>query len=290
MPDPPPAAPVHRNGLGILFLLGAFGCFTLMDAMAKILAVRYDPVQIVWTRYVVNTVLVFAVFTPRLTTLLPARQPGLQILRSVAQLSTVLTFFVALQYIGLAEATALADLNPVLVTLGAALFLGERLGPRRIVGIIVAFVGAMIIIRPGAGVFHPASLLALATAVLFAAGMLLTRLIQRDGLATSVLWSAAIGLICSSVAVPFFWTPIQAQDLWVMLALGVFGTVGMAMIIKGYSLGEATALAPFGYTGLIWATLWGVLFFGQIPDIHTIIGALVIVGAGIYVWARERRA
>ncbi|TQS72552.1 DMT family transporter [Rhodobacteraceae bacterium] len=272
----------------MLCVLAAFACFTLMDAVAKLLSQTYAPVQIVWIRYVFNTAILLMVFAPRLRRILPSRQPRLQIVRGAAQLCTVLLFFVAIGYIGLAEATALADLNPVLVTLGAAVFLGERLGVRRVGGIIFAFIGAMIIIRPGPGVFHPASLLALGTAVTFAAGMLLTRKLTRDNFGTSLVWSALVGLFGSSLIVPFFWTAINPADLWLMAGLGLSGALGQAFIIKGYSLGEASALAPMGYTGLIWATLWGILFFGQYPDAWTMSGALVIVGAGLYVWSRER--
>ncbi|MER5170344.1 DMT family transporter [Thioclava sp. GXIMD2076] len=278
-----------RNGLGMLCVLGAFACFTLMDAMAKGLSRQYDPVQIVWLRYLSNTLLLVAIFAPRLHRLLPSRQPGLQIARGLMQLATVLLFFTAIQFIGLAEATALADLNPVLVTLGAALFLGEKLGPRRLLGIAAAFCGAMIIIRPGPGVFHWASLLALGTAISFAGGMLITRLIQKDGLITSLLWGAIIGLIGSSLALPFVWRPISADTLLPILGLGLTGAIGQGFIVKAYSIAEASSLAPLGYTGLIFATLWGIVFFGQYPDLWTVTGALVIVSAGLYVWWRENR-
>ncbi|WP_406736397.1 DMT family transporter [Thioclava sp. GXIMD4215] len=278
-----------RNGFGMICVLCAFACFTLMDACAKGLSQHYDPVQIVWLRYLTNTALLLLVFAPRLGRLLPARQPRLQVLRGAMQLTTVLLFFTAIQSIGLAEATALADLNPVLVTLGAALFLRERLGPRRLMGIGFAFCGAMIIIRPGPGVLDWAALYALGTAICFAGGMLITRMIQRDGLITSLIWGALVGLIGSSLALPFVWRPIAAETLWPILGLGLSGAIGQGFLVKGYSIAEASSLAPFGYTGLIFATLWGILFFGQYPDGWTVVGALVIVGAGLYVWWRENR-
>jgi len=282
------AAP--RPGRGIALLLAALVLFTLMDAAAKHLGTRYHPAQVVWARFAVNSLILLAIFGPRIPRLIRSRQPGTQVLRALAQLATVVLFFGAIRYIGLAEAAALTDLNPVLITLGAALFLGEKLGPRRLIGIGVAFAGAMIILRPGVGVMHPAALLALAAAFSYTAGALLTRVVRGDGLATSMLWSALVGTTLSSLAVPFFWQPVAMGDLWIFLALGILGTAGQGLLILAFSEAEAGTLAPFGYTGLIFSSVWGFVFFNQLPDGWTVLGAAVIVAAGLYVWARERQA
>ncbi|MFD2439657.1 EamA family transporter [Paracoccus kondratievae] len=89
---------------------------------------------------------------------------------------------------------------------------------------------------------------------------------------------------------PFFWQPVAMGDLWAFLLLGCFGTAAQALLIRAFSLAEAAAIAPFGYTGLVWAGFWGWLFWGNLPDIWTVVGALIIVGAGLYVWMREARA
>ena len=118
----------------------------------------------------------------------------------------------------------------------------------------------------------------------------LTRIVREDSTATSVLWSAMVGTVITSCAVPFFWQPIQSGDIWAFLLIGALGTVAQALLIRAFALAEAAAIAPFGYTGLVWAGLWGWIFWGAIPDRWTIIGALIVVGAGIYVWMREARA
>nr|WP_247740315.1 MULTISPECIES: DMT family transporter [unclassified Paracoccus (in: a-proteobacteria)] len=278
-----------QQGLGILLICGAVLCFTMMDATAKHLTQSYHPGQVVWARFIVNVAILVLLFRSRIPALLRTRHPGLQFGRALTQLASVGLFFTSLQFIGLAEATAIMDTNPVLITLGAALFLGERIGLRRVMGIAAALVGAMIIIRPGMGVFQSAALLPLIGAFTYAAGALLTRVVRGDSTATSVLWSALVGATLTSVAVPFFWQPVAAADLWAFAALGLFGTISQTLLIRAFAIAEAGVLAPFGYTGLVWAGLWGWLFFGQLPDRWTIVGAVIIVGAGLYVWSREAR-
>ncbi|WP_415183962.1 DMT family transporter [Phaeovulum sp.] len=289
-PDPAPSAIIAPSGRGVLILLAALLAFALMDATAKHLGTRYHPAQVVWARFVVNALILALIFRTRLPRLLITRQPRVQLLRALTQVATVVLFFISIRSIGLAEAAALLDLNPVLITLGAALFLGERLGPRRLIGIAVAFCGAMIILRPGAGVMDPAALLALAGAFTYAAGALLTRVLRTESIATSMLWSALVGTVLSTLAVPLFWQPVALGDLWLFVALGLCGALGQALLIRAFTLTEAGTLAPFGYAGLIFSSFWGWMFFNQLPDRWTVVGALVIVGAGLYVWAREKAA
>ncbi|MFD2439656.1 DMT family transporter [Paracoccus kondratievae] len=165
---------------GIVLLLLAIVLFTLMDATGKYLSARYHPVQVVWARFITNLVIVMVIFAPRLRSTFASSRPVVQFFRGVTQFGSILLFFCALQFIGLAEATAIMDINPVLITLGAAIFLGESIGIRRLLGILTALCGAMIIIRPGAGVFHPAALFALVAAFTYAAGAILTRIARTD--------------------------------------------------------------------------------------------------------------
>lgn len=283
-------APRSTQMQGILLLLLAIFCFTLMDATAKHLTQIYHPVQVIWMRFAANLALVLLVVGKNLGRTLRSRRPVIQLWRGLTQLGSIGLFFTALQYIGLAEATAIMDINPVLITLAAAIFLGESIGLRRVLGIIVALCGALIIIRPGAGVFQPAALLPLLGAFTYAAGAVLTRLAREDSTSTSILWSALFGTVATSLLVPFFWQPIAMQDVWAFVLLGLFGSAAQVMLIKAFAMAEAAAIAPFGYTGLIWAGLWGWLFWGNLPDRWTVIGALIIVGAGLYVWTREARA
>ena len=287
---PAPRTPRQTQTTGILLLLASVFLFTLMDATGKHLTGSYHPAQIIWARMALNLAIVLVIFAPRLGRVIRSRSPALQVGRGLTQLGSIACFFTAIQFIGLAEATAIMDINPVLITLGAALFLGERIGLRRIMGIAVALAGALIIIRPGAGVLHPAAVLPLIGAFSYAAGAVMTRMVRGDSTATSILWSTGVATLGASLVAPFVWQPIQPGDLWAFAAMGAFGTAAQALLIRAFSLAEAAAVAPFGYTGLIWAGLWGWLFFGVVPDLWTFVGAAIIVAAGLYVWAREAQA
>ncbi len=264
--------------------------FTLLDAAAKGLIRDYSAPQVVWARFLGQVLIVLVILRARVPAMLRTAYPGLHFLRAVFQVTTAALFFASLNHVGLAEATALTDTSPVLVTLGAALFLGERLGPRRLIGIGVALTGALIIVRPGAGVFTWWALLPLAAAVSFAANSLLTRRIgQYEPVWTAMLWGGILGTLAFGAALPEVWKPVATADLPLFIFVGVIGTLGQVLMIRSLSIAEAGVVAPFSYIGVVFATFWGALFFAEYPDRWTVIGALVIVGAGLYVWHRETR-
>jgi drug/metabolite transporter (DMT)-like permease len=276
------------TGRGILLMLAGIVCFTLLDAVAKDLTGRYPVLQVLWARIALQLLLVVLILRAAVRRHIVTASPGLHVARALTQLGAGAFFFAALPHIGLAEATALADLNPVLVTLGAALLLGERLGPRRIAAVAVALFGGLIIIRPGVGVFTPAALLPLGCAVCYAANSLLTRAVgMRDGVWTAMLWTSLVATAVCSLGLPFVAVPVAAGDLWRFAAIGALGTLAQLCVIRSLSLAEASVTAPFTYFGILMATVWGMVFFGEWPDAATVVGALVIVGSGLYVWHRE---
>lgn len=272
----------------ILLMVMAIFCFTLMDASAKALAPRIGILPTVWARYAGQMALVLVLVAPRLKAVAQTTQPVLQFLRSILLMSATAFFFTGISLIPLSDAAALMALNPVLITLGAAVFLGEPLGVRRIGGIIVALIGALIIIRPGSSMFSLSALLPLAAAGCYSAYSLLTRRLGPDeDVWTSLFYTGLVGTVLLSLAVPFVW---QTPDLiaWGLIGMiTLFGTFGQLALIRAFSQGEAGMLAPYSYTGLVFAALWGALFFSELPDAWTMFGALVIAGAGLYVWHRE---
>jgi drug/metabolite transporter (DMT)-like permease len=277
-----------RNG--ILLMLLAILMFTAMDALAKGLVARYPTAQVVWVRFLGQLVIVALILNLRLPVYARTKMPRLHVLRAFFQLGATGFFFLSLNYIGLAEATALTDLNPVLITLGAALFLGERLGPRRIAGVLAAMIGAMVIIRPGLSVFTPAALLPLCCAVSYAAAALLTRKVGTSESAwTAMIWGPAVGTVALTLAAPFYWQPFALDDLPLLAVLAALGTGAQLCMIRSFSITEASVVAPFGYVGILLATLWGIVLYDEWPDALTLLGAAIIVAAGLYVWHRETR-
>jgi len=197
-------------------------------------------------------------------------------------------FFFSVANIGLTEATAIMNINPVIITLGAAVFLGEKIGLRRALGIGAALIGALIIIRPGSDVFSPFAVLPLIAAFAYSAYNITTRFVGRnEDPWTSLLYTALFGAVIMTIAVPFYWQPLDLTSALLMVMLAGFGTLSQLLLIRALAIGEAGMLAPFAYTGLIFATVWGVVFFNEYPDGWTVVGAAVIVAAGVYVWYRE---
>ena len=270
-------------------MIGAVFCFASMDATAKYLMKEIGPAQTIWARYTVQALLVTVLILPKISIYGKTKYPKLQFVRSVALMMATTLFFFAFSRLGLAEASAIFNISPVLITLGAFLFLREQIGPRRVIGILVSLLGALIIIRPGSGVFTIYAILPLGAAIFYSTYSLATRFVGTDESPwTSLFYSAIFGAICYSIYIVFHWNPMSNNALLLTIIIGLFGTAGHICLIKALTLGEASLVAPFIYTNLLFTTIWGVVLFGNFPDFWTIAGALIIVAAGIYVWARDR--
>ena len=263
-------------------------CMASMDVMAKILGHSIPVAQIVWLRFVSQALLVGGGLIIARRALFTSAHIKLHMLRGLATTFSSYMFFLGIIYLPLADATALIQLGPVMVTLGAVFVLGETIGRRRIVAIAVAFLGAMLIIRPGSSVMSPASAFPMLGAVGFTVYALATRFVRSDGPWTALFLQGVFGTIFSSVMVPFFWQPIPLAEIPIVAALIGFGILGHLLMIRAFAAAPAGDIAPFGYAGLLFAVIFGLVLFGETPDGFTLLGAVVIVTAGIYVWYRER--
>jgi len=280
---------MKATSLPILLMIGAVFCFASMDATAKYLMKEIGPAQTIWARYTVQAVIVTVFILPKINVYVRTNYPKLQFLRSVALMMATTLFFFAFSRLGLAEASAIFNISPVLITLGAFLFLREQIGPRRLIGIIVSLLGALLIIRPGTGVFSIYALLPLGAAIFYSTYSLATRFVGTDESPwTSLFYSAIFGALCYSIYIAFYWNPMSNNAILLTIIIGLFGTAGHICLIRALSIGEASLVAPFIYTNLLFTTTWGFVLFGNLPDFWTIVGALIIVAAGIYVWARDR--
>jgi drug/metabolite transporter (DMT)-like permease len=279
---------------GILYMLAtAVITFPALNASVKYLADEYSLVQIIWVRSVIHLLWMVVLFMPGLgLKLFATRRLGLQLTRSLLQLISLVTFVVGLLYIPMTTATTIFFTGPLLVVALAVPLLGERVGVRRWMAVLVGFVGALVIIRPGADSMDWATLLILASAFFYALYQILTRrAADYDDFRVSAVYTILIALVVSSVAVPFYWeTPIGWLDWLVFGGLGILGGLGHLFVIKAYEHAPASVIGPFDYGQLIGATIIGYLVFAEFPDLWTWAGAAIIIVSGIYIARREARA
>jgi drug/metabolite transporter (DMT)-like permease len=277
-------------GRGILCALAAWLLFAGMDACSKQLAESYSIVQILWVRFV-SLVLIAAWLARRQggNAALRTRRFWLQSARSLLLVVEIGLFILTITVLPLAEAHAILAVTPLLVTALSVPLLGERVGIRRWSAIGVAFVGMLIILRPGFGALHPMALVALLCALMFALYQILTRIVSRDDPPmTTLFYTALVGVIGLSLIGPFYWTAPDPFG-WALFGLvALLGASGHFLLIKALQLAPASVLQPYSYTMLIWATVVGFVVFGNLPDLATVTGAAVIAASGIYAFARER--
>ena len=218
---------------------------------------------------------------------------GLHISRGAIHTVGMMLWFVALPLTTLAEITALGFTGPIFVTIGAALFLREDVRLRRWMAVIVGFIGAMIIIRPGFSALHLGVICILVSTPIFSASNLISKALARtDSASTIVIWQNLVIVVCAAPLAIWFWqTPSWTDLLW-FLAAGACGTMGHICQQRGYQLADITLLQPIGFLSLIWNTLLGFFLFFQTPDAWTFVGAAIIFGSAMYISHREavRRA
>ena len=273
---------------GTLLFLTTLFLFSIMDAIAKGLTDRYHPLQVVWARYTSQTVIAFVVLAPFLTKLLRTKHIGLQLIRSAFLFGATMSFFTSLKYIPISSATAVFEIAPLFITILSFFVLGEKVGLRRWIGVFVGLIGAMVIIRHGTEVFSFVALLPALAAFCFSGYAISTRFLGADESPwTSFLYTALIGCIASCLIVPTVWETPSLRDAGFMTSMGVVGGIGHYLLIRAFTITEASYLAPFGYVTLLFNGLWGFLFFFEVPDTPTILGAAIIISAGVYVWYRE---
>lgn len=261
---------------------------SVMDVMAKTVGTHVPVGQIVWLRFVTQAVLIGFFLLNIKQKPFESRHLKLHALRGLATTLSSFLFFLGVIHLPLADATALIQLGPVAVTVGAVLFLGEKIGRRRLAGILVAFLGAIFIIRPDTSIMSSASLYPIFGTLGFAFYALVTRFVRVDGPWVSLFLQGFFGAIFSSLFVPFVWKPIPATQLPALSILVLAGIIGHLFMIKAFSSAPASIIAPFGYAGLLFATLFGVIIFKEVPDLMTMFGAMTIVSAGLYVWYRDK--
>ncbi|MFT5112145.1 MAG: drug/metabolite transporter (DMT)-like permease [Parasphingorhabdus sp.] len=272
--------------------LAAWLIVPIMDGIAKYLGDFLPVVQIVWARFFFHFIWVTPLMLWRHgPTGFITPRPRLQIGRGVFLLCATSCFFTGIRYIPLADAVAIVFVAPLLVLLFSSIWLREKIGWLQIAGVVSGLIGVLIIQRPGFEEFHWASLLMLATAVFFAAFIVSTRALAGSApQLVTLVYQSIMGLVLSSVLVPFFWVSPTPQHWILMICIGPIAATTHLLLIKAHERGEASKLAPIAYSEIIMALIIGYFVFGDFPDFWTGIGASIIITVSFLVtWPGARR-
>ncbi len=283
-----PMGRVDRPFRGILLLMSSTIFLASSDAMAKYLAKSLPPIQISWLRFAMFA-LIMVIVMVRHPRALKSLNPGIQALRGLAMLLSSVFFISGLQFLPIAEASATTFVAPIFVTGLSILFLGEKVGKRRWASTLIGLVGVMIIVKPGTAAFHPAAILPILSALGWAVTLVLTRRISGgDNVITTMAYTALVGFMVLSAIVPLYWVTPSWQQVAIGACIGIAATMGHWIVVLAFRYADASVLAPFSYSQLVWVTLLGVVMFNEVPDVGTICGAAVIIGSGLYTAHRER--
>jgi len=269
----------------ILINLSAWMIVPIMDALAKYLSWSMPVLQITWGRYfftVVFTLSFMLIFFRKY--LVWSKNPKLQLIRGIILLSANILFFYSISVISLAKALTLAFIHPLIVTALSPVLLNEKVDIRRWIAVLMGFIGALIVIRPGFLEFNLASLAAFGTGVCYGFYLMITRkLSDTDNPLLTLLFTGVVGGIIMTSVMPVVWVS-PTPNQWVMLAcIGLVASVAHGFIIISYRYADASKLAPLSYSEIITNIILGYYIFSDFPDLFTFIGLFIIMMSGIYV-------
>lgn len=282
----------NNTQLGIMLMIATTFVFAMQDGISQHLAREYNVMMIVMVRYWFFAAFVITIAARAkggLRHAVRTEQPKLQMFRGVLLAAEICIAVQGFVYLGLIESHAVFACYPLMIAALSGPILGERVGWRRWAAIGVGFIGMLIILQPGTGVFSPLALIPLASALMFALYGLLTRYVARkDSAETSFFWTGVSGVVVMTLAGAVFWEPMSGADWWWMALLCLTGAGGHFLLIKTYEVAEASAVQPFAYLQLVWASSLGFLVFAETLRLNVAIGAALIISAGIFTLLRER--
>ncbi|SDF05541.1 DMT family transporter [Sulfitobacter delicatus] len=278
--------------LGIMLMVATTMVFAVQDGLSRHLAENYNVLMVVMIRYWFFAAFVITLALRKAGGIRKAAattQPAVQILRGVLLSAQICTMVLGFTILGLVESHAVFTCYPLLVAALSGPILGEKVGWRRWAAIGVGFIGVLIILQPGYRVVDPAAAIPLLGAAMFAVYGLLTRYVaRRDNTATSFFWTGVTGAVVMTAVGVWFWEPMSPGNWLLMGTLCVTGVTGHWLLIRCYEVAEASAVQPFAYTQLIFTVIIGLSVFGEVLRANVVIGAGVIVAAGLFTLWRER--
>jgi drug/metabolite transporter (DMT)-like permease len=285
--------PDNREVLrGIVLAVLASVLFGAVDGTSKILAPTQSVAQIVWARYALALPVVLATVRPsEWMSLFSTRHPWLQIVRGITPLTISVGMVLGVHYLPLADATVLLFAGPFIVVVLSAPFLGEHVPTASWIGVGVGFLAVLLVARPGFSALSHYALLPLASAIFYALLQLITRSLGAAGekATTTLAWTLLVGGLLSTPFAAATWVHVTQGEWLLMIGLGLVFGVSQLLMIRAFTLAPAGLLQPFNYVQLISAAIFGVVVFGDVPDVWTLVGIAMIICAGIYV-ARSRAA
>lgn len=275
------------RGIGLVLLAAVF--FSSSDVVSKYLAADLPALQITWIRYATFTAIMLAIVSRSRGIHLRTRRPILHILRGCGLVCSSIIFVMGLRYLPVADATATGFVTPLFVTALSIPLLGERVGWRRWTATLVGLLGVLVVVRPGGQNFDITSLLPVVSALSWAFGLIFTRMMSNtESPISTMTYSALVGLVVSSLIIPFWWQTPTPQQLALCILVGLVSTTGHWFMILAFRHADASVLAPFTYSQLFWASLFGFFLFGALPDAWTVVGSVIIACSGLYIAHRER--
>ena len=275
---------VYRSRvLGPLLMSLACLCFAALDALIKYLAKGLPLTEVIWVRYLVQTVAIAMLFGPKMKGLiLRTANPRLQVLRGACLLGASLLVINGLSRLPLTETTAVIFLAPLIITLLSGLVLRERIRPVDWLAVILGFVGVLIIIRPGGGLLTWAILFPVGAACCNAVYQMVTRFFHAsEHPVTTNLYTGLVGTVALLPVMPFVWEWPDRQHAVVLVLAGLIGSTAHYVMTKALECASAAGLGPYGYTQLVWAALLGFVLFGALPDAISWVGIAVIASIGL---------
>ncbi|WP_425419003.1 DMT family transporter [Oricola indica] len=277
------------RGLGFAFL--AFALFATHDAIIKALGQDYSIFQIIFFAMLFAFVpLAVMVLADQSTGNFRPRHPWLVLARAVLSLTAMSCAFYAFVELPLAEVYALLFATPLLITALSVPLLGETVRARRWAAVVVGLIGVLIVLRPGMTAFSPGHLAALCSACAAATATIIVRKIGgEERSAVLILYPMLTSMIVMGAALPWTYVPIELPSLGLMATVGLLSVIAQLCSITAYRFAPAAVVAPMQYSQILWATLYGVVFFAEKPDTMVAIGASIIIGSGIFIVWRESR-
>ena len=275
---------------GIALILASTVFLGASDVTAKYLSATLPSIEIAWIRFLVFALIMAPSMLPGSPLYaLRTKNLGLQLMRGTALLGSSLFFISGLRFLPIAEASATGFVAPLFVTALSIVFLGESVGLRRWIATAVGLIGVLIILRPGSGAFHPAAVFPLVSAFAWACTLIMTRMMSgMERAVTTMTYSSIAGVCILSALVPSVWVTPSWHDILFGIFIAVASTAGQWIVVLAFRYADASVLAPFSYSQLLWVSMLGFLIFGEVPDIWTVTGAAFIVASGLYTAHRER--